>query len=399
MSFTNRELPILLNGTTLNQYVSEREDEGDLVIVVIDDYWDDVKSDINALDPISASLANLRFYACQWAETRAIGFFALFEDEAELDIVLQSIQTWIKGFTHCRVRFLVDVMFRGLTREPTDYIVEKLKKSHCIPADCIAYLTQGGSQSGLIFGKQDETNKVRESGTYSSKFMAFLGIKMHEDESIDKVIKLYTQTWETIGWEHDHFDNKDSKQLQVLAKWLGICVDSASARCLMIWLEVRLGEGRLRTIDGNVLKAVLKELHIPLSSKHPIPAERFTMPCSPFLPFLVSLRSFLLCWKKQNDPVREIQLICGDEEYRFRLMMNLEDAKKFETRFCETLDKYGKDSSGENTSTQLLRYLIYCKTDGLMHNRDDIQQLFTDGTEKPVFERVEITSKYIDLIW
>lgn len=401
---------------------------GNLVIVVIDDEFDYADNCPRTLHDSSLEVFPLlRTHVTNWDDTRAIGFFDFTIGEEDVAEDLKYIQKWINEIKddNTQVYFLVDVRVGppGGGTVASDPYIKKLTKLY--PADQIAYLTKSpyGHEDleHLIFQKGDVANHAINHGELSPKFMSFLGI-LHEDDIINEAILFYAKAWnegwDPEGWIHDELQNKCSDHLRALADWLKIDVNDLcdwqggqSAKSLMIWVPTKSNNslwGTHRPIQGKVLKAAMEKLKIPLSETAPIPEEPIDMPRTPCLPFLISLRSFLLCCKKHDKPVpvKEVEFSLNDKYCRFRLILkkSLEDPDRLKNRYCNIKSKHGKRDPGEHPLAKSLVKLTYCITDGLEDMGRDYMRLFTDGaeiegTETSVVEVGEITETYIDLIW
>ena len=421
MSFRDKKLP---QGFT-SHYVYERG-TGNRVIVVIDDECGEAMkdpSDVNFLH--QRVLPLLRKYACQTSYIRAIGFFRLFSDESSADDTLAIIRDWVAEVTDSstQVYFLLDVLYGENPALAAPHIVKKLTiPPYSYPRDHIAYLTQGAPPIGLpevydTFLKVFEAEHLENHEVFSPKLMSFLGIDLHENELINGAIQFYANPWEARwpgeGWAHDELQNKCSDHLRALADWLKIDVndlcdwqEGQSAKSLMIWVPTKSNDslwGTRRRIQGEVLKAAMEKLKIPVSKTAPIPEESIKMPCTPCLPFLISLRSFLSSCEKHEKPVpvKEIQFRQDDKHCGFRLILkkSLEDPDGLKNRYCNIKSKPGKHPLGEHPLAKALVELTYCITDGLEDVGRYYMRLFTEGTERSVIEVKEINEDYIELIW
>ena len=423
----------------VRHHVWERQPpDGNLVIVVIDDECEEArKKSSDLLDPQKAILPLLRETACQWQETRAIGFFALMENRAGADIVIDRISEWLNGIIDpsTQVYFLVDLVYHGqgydrITEVP-NHTIKRLKTRY--PKEHIAYLSRAAAQRANVededeptilfpgyraFQKAQQAIYIQQHGKFRSDLMSFLGKGRHEDELITDAIQFYAKPWEENwageGWEHDSLEEPDSHQLRALTEWLNVPVDELifdltdktdSAKSLMIWNEDDLWEKEnppwkardRRRIKGKVLNAALKKLEIPLAS--PIPDESsITMPCVPCFPFLVSLRSFLWRCQKEEDEIA-VDKMCffqlgGNPQVNiFRLVLPLKDPFMLTKKFFGI----GEERAGAFTSA--LRDVPHCRTDKLMGAEGEgYIRLFKDGTELPVVA-VEIAPNQINLIW
>ena len=427
--FTHEELP--KDGFSKTPQVWYRG-SGDFVIVVIDDECNGAKRDSHSAESDIKILCLLREEACKLPDTRAIGFFPLEKNWNTANQVLDLISEWLTQNTckDTRIYFLVDALCGyGVDATHETSLQTACQLATTYNCNHIAYLTRGADdqleavlKDYRHFKKGDEIVHLQR-GNFSPELMPFFGMGLHDDKIIDDAIQFYAKPWATLGklgcshrkptgwyslgWCHDCLEKKDSKQPKALAKWLSkvsscdLCdwEEGESAKCLMIWIGCKLWERNLRRIQGNVLKVALEKFEIPLSATCSIPDEPITMPCTPCFPFLVSLRSFLLRCKEKKPEVSEVQFIQENHDYIFRLMMKFRDHTQFEHRFRETLCTDGKEFSAVHTFTRSLRYLIHCKTEELESDYGrEYMRLFTDGTEKPVFQ-VEIASDHIDLIW
>ena len=183
----------------VRHHVWERQPpDGNLVIVVIDDECEEArKKSSDLLDPQKAILPLLRETACQWQETRAIGFFALMENRAGADIVINRISEWLNEITdpNTQVYFLVDFVYHGqrhdrITEVP-NHTIERLNTWY--PKEHIAYLTRAAAQGSNVenedeptilledykaFQKAPQVYYIREkqNGKFRPDLMTFLGI-------------------------------------------------------------------------------------------------------------------------------------------------------------------------------------------------------------------------------
>ena len=415
------QMPELLGGDDTGYYQVWSRNQGDLVIIVIDDHCHYCCRPSDTVKAQYGIFPKLREQALTLPDTRAIGFFPLAENREGADKVLKYIQNCLDGIItpDTRVYFLIDIM----SGNPESEVAYQRTKSQLIqkgyPQDHIINLTMSGGVNETLDPMRDivkvnEFLHIRDNEAFSEQLHSFLGLGLHKDPSIDDAIQFYAKPWQAnwkkVGWDHDELETKYSDHLKALAVWLEDSItaddlyswdDGESAKSLMIWLGSELWSDNLRSIQGEVLKAVLEKLNIPLSETCPIPDEIIPMPCTPCFPFLVSLRSFLLCCEEQTPMVSEIRFIQGDDKYIFRLMMKcrFRDHTQFENRFRETLCKYGKKTLDEHPFTSSLRFLIHCKVYGLPNNIGrEYMRLFTDGTQEPIVE-VKIDSNHIDLIW
>ena len=213
MDFVHKELSITLSDGDDSNLVWEQK-LGDLVIIVLDDYWDYVLGNPEAPSPHTAVLTQLRLRACESPKTRAIGFFVLPGNRKDADKVLLSIQNWIKDITipkhDIRVCFLVDALYGAPgheTVDPSTYIIGKLAN---LPlTHSIAYLTQAGEgAAGLlpgypIFSKADQANYARQHNMFSPELMSFLGLHKHEDEIINDAVEIAEKQLPTVD-THSH---------------------------------------------------------------------------------------------------------------------------------------------------------------------------------------------------
>ena len=423
MNFKYDTIPIpvsMENGKECSDAYVWSRDSGNLVIVVIDDDWGWCRHSSSKVPSRKEIYPLLKEGACALPELQAIGFFPLAAGTDAAHKVLKYIQNWLHKIRkqETSIYFLVDV--RSTNDSMPKFDPEIAYESTIKWLEKARYpfrnLTWSGSVNHPLnpqidFQKGPEAEFIKNNcKKFSPKLMKFLGIGLHKDKIIDDAIQFYAKPWaarwDPEGWYHDELEKKCSDHSRALAGWLGIDFnnlcnweDGQSAKSLMIWVGSGLW-GSDRPIQGNVLKAAMKKLEIPLSETSPISDEALIdMPCTPCLPFLVSLRNFLLCCKEKGAPVSEIRFIQNAENYTFRLMMELDNPEKFEKRFRETHCKHKKSPPVEHTFTRPLIYLIYCMTEGLPKNmRRDYIPLFTAGKEEQVV-KVEVTSDCINLIW
>ena len=416
----------------IRHHVWQREPlAGNLVIVVIDDECEAARRDSSRiLDPQIAILPLLRETTCQWQETRAIGFFALMENIAGADIVIDRISEWLNGIIdhNTQVYFLVDLVYHGqgynrITEVP-NHTINRLKTWY--PKEHIAYLTRAAAQRANVenedepaillpgykaFQKAHQAIYIQQHGKFHPDLRSFFGKGRHEDAIIADAIQLYAtpwaENWAEDGWHHDRLQETDSAQSKALAEWLGDSISISelhesphqgeSAKSLMIWKEEYLWEeppwegGIRRPIQGNVLNAALKKFGIRLSVPN---EEAITMPCVPCFPFLVSLRNFLWFCEKEEDradieKIRFSKWGKNPQIYMISLMLPLKDSARLARKF------FGIERQG--TFTNALKDVTYCRTDGLMGD-GDYMRLFKNGTELPVVA-VEIVPNQINLIW
>ena len=429
LKYEEIQIPVRMGEDPCNcGHVWER-DSGNLVIVVIDDFWDNCLACSEEVDVTHRIFPLLKKYAFTLPDTHAIGFFPLAADEEGADKVLEYIQKWLEdiGTEDTRVYFLVDVMSGNPDNPELAYRCTKDRLECLYEPEHVRNLTGAGGTGKILdpdtdFVKSIEAAHIQRNKKFSPKFMKFLGIGLHEDLIIDAAIQFYGKAWETNwnpqGWAHDYLEgrNRDSPHLQALAEWLGdpVSIDdlvsnetdqTESAKSLMIWDEEDLWGSEnppwsvrdRRPIKGKVLNAVLRKLGIPLSETHPIPDERLiTMPCVPCFPFLVSLRGFL--WRCEEEEKKiSVSEMCffqlgeNPQVNIFRLVLPLRDPAMLAKKFFGI----GEERAGAFTNS--LRDLTCCKTDGLTGHGDYIP-LFGNGTESPVVA-VEIAPGQINLIW
>ena len=391
-------------------------DSGNRVIVVIDDEWDWCRHPWSEVPRRKIIYPLLKEGACALSDIQAIGFFPLAADKSDAHKVLEEIKKWLDGIKkrEFRVYFLVDVISdhsRVINSHLSEFNPEIAYQStiawlekNGYPLERIRNLTYSGGDVEVLdpntdFQKMPEALYIRDHcKKFSPRFMEFLGIGLHKDEIIDNAIQFYAKAWNEDwrpkGWDHNALEKECSDHSKALADWLGIDVndlcnweDGESAKALMIWVGRPDLWGSRRTIQGNVLKAAMKKLEIPLSETSFPDETLINMPCTPCFPFLVSLRSFLLRCEEKGAPVKEIQFIQNKKKCIFRLMMNLDNPEEFENRFRETFREHGKKPPNEHTFTRSLIYLVYCMTEGLPNDMGrDYIRLFTDGTENPVVQ-------------
>ena len=416
---------LVIKGGRASHHVWQRDPlAGNRVIVVIDDECGVARQNSkDVLDPQLSILPLLRETACQWQETRAIGFFRLMGTKDGADKVLKLVDEWLEDITdsNTQIYFLVDLLYGQGIAVAANYTIEKLTTSY--PEERIAYLTRAAAFATLLSGykafqKAQQAEYIIQHGKFRSDLMSFLGKGRHEDGSINEAMRFYATPWDAgwkeEGWEHDSLEEPNSHQLQALTEWLNVPVDELifnradktdSAKSLMIWHEDDLWEKEnppwkardRRRIKGKVLNAVLKKLAIPLAS--PIPDESsITMPCVPCFPFLVSLRSFLWRCQKEEDEIA-VDKMCffqlGEDPQVniFRLVLPLKDPFMLTKKFFGI----GEERAGAFTSA--LRDVPHCRTDKLMGEEGkDYISLFKDGTELPVVA-VEIAPNQINFIW
>ena len=394
-----------------------RRDSGDFVVVVIDDECRAAPRESEKTAPDFIVLPLFREYAEAHSQIQAIGFFPLAKDKSQARIVLEHIIDWINSFgDNPQVYFLIDVIFGygdDTTVEAAPYTIKRLRRCGFQPTR-IAYFTRAGVPNNEMEGeyniisKADVASFIQNNKQFSFALRLFFRM-LHDDDVINDAIQLYAKAWEARwdpeSWHHNALEKECSDHSKALADWLGIDVndlcnweDGESAKALMIWVGPDLWGSR-RTIQGNVLKAAMKKLEIPLSETSFPDETLINMPCTPCFPFLVSLRSFLLRCAGEDATVSEIKFIQEDDKCTLRLMINLKDPEEFENRFRETFCEYKESPRQEHTFTRTLIYLIYCKIEGIPNDTNrDYLSLFTKGTEEPVVE-VTIEKDYIDLIW
>ena len=345
-------------------------------------------------------------------------FSPLGEDEEDAREVLCYIQQWLGEVIDpdTRVYFLVDAIYgerRDSTIKGARCTLDELTNRYCYPKNHIALLSIASDRQlshwEHRFEKTEENRNIQDYGVLSPKLLSFLGLKWHEDETINDAIQFYAMAWETRwqpkGWEHNALQDNCSDHLRALADWLvGVSIDTLyyspdegqSAKSLMMWEGATLWESR-RSIQGKVLNAALEKLRIPLSKTSPIPDSKFINPPKcPCFPFLVSLRSFLWHCEKENNPVpvSEIGFFQhgeGAQVNTLRINLKLNNSERLERKFL------GRERRG--TFTNSLEDLTHCRTAKLMDGKGrDYMRLFTEGTEHPVVE-VKITPNHIDLSW
>ena len=419
MCFEYNKITIeLQDGLRKSSHVWSRN-SGYLVIVVIDDECNAASKPPDYVSTDVKIFPLLCEHARELSETRAIGFFPLAKDEVGADKVLKFVQEWLGNVgKSIKVRFLVDIGGPEDTEVAAPYTVEQLlKPPFSYSRNQIAYFTKSGGHTIRPtiedFIKANEAVYI-EAGQFSSKLMSFFGIGMHEDQIINDTLQFYAKAWEVgwkkNGWDHDELEKKDSVHLETLADWLGDSIsvddlydweDGESAKSLMIWVG-RHHWGDARPIQGKVLKAVMEKLKTPLSETVPVPEEPINMPCTPCLPFLISLRSFLLCCEEFETPVSKIRFFQNDEHCNFRLILQkpLRNLDRLKNRYYKMKKEDVKSLRYEHPLTRSLIELTYCITNGLPKDTGrDYMHLFTEGTGKPFVEVKEIAKDYIDLLW
>ena len=423
MSFKYEEIEIsvLLDSNkkesiTSPSHVWYRE-SGDCVIVVIDDLWHYCKQPPELILPPDTILPLLKKAVCLLPDIRAIGYFPLAGDKAGVHTVMERIEEWLNKIktSETRIYFLVDIQ-SAMGDEASCLLTKKWLKKNGYPPEQTRFLSRGGTYTITLkdtdFSKLDEYNHIRSDTGISPKLKEFLGIKLHKDEIISEAIKFYIQAWEASwtvkGWDHNKLETQGSVHLEALADWLGDSInvsdlynwlEGESAKSLVIWLGGDPLWDTRRRIQGKVLKAAMENLEIPLSKTNAIPAEPIKMPCTPCLPFLISLRSFLLCAGEQGAPVSEVEFFQNEGHCRFRLILeqDLRDPEGLKSRYYE-VSKCAKPLPRRHPLARSLVELTYCITDGLEDMGRDYMRLFTEGTETPVVEVKEIAKGYIDLI-
>lgn len=440
MSFKYKEIEVsvLLDSGNMKSvtdfsYVWSRQ-SGDCVIVVIDDEWDCCMLSLEALEPINHIFPRLKEAACTLPDIRAIGFFPLAGDKKDVYRVLECIEKWLSEIKtpETRIYFLVDV-FSAMKNDNACISTKEWLNNKGYPPEQIRHLTRAGGITDTLvldrkrdFVKIDEADDIRDHNGFSLKLKEFLGIKLHEDEIISEAIKFYTKAWEASwtvkGWDHYELETLGSVHLEALADWLGDSINvgdlydwesGQSAKSLMIWVPTEDNDslwGDHRPIQGKVLKAAMEKLRIPLSEDSPIPEKAIDMPCTPCLPFLISLRSFLLCCKNHEKPVpvKEVQFRRDDKHCSFHLILEdpLDNPGNLKEMYRDIKAKDHENPPGEHPLAKSLIELTYCITNGLPKNMGrGYIRLFTEGakinkdSDASVVEVGEITKDCIELIW
>lgn len=174
-----------------------------------------------------------------------------------------------------------------------------------------------------------------DRGTWDHRHIAKVAIALrpfHEDPVLNDAIVFAVSPPKGDGhWMHDPLVEGESHNI-LLANWLALKeVDGESCKALLLgkcakdpWAVCRPVRPA-RTIDVSVLKAVCKKLSIVLDisafrARDPIP-----VPCSPLLPFVMSLRAMLfqmsIC-EKYHAP-KSVILEKNGSRYFIRLPLEL----------------------------------------------------------------------------
>ena len=388
---------------------SRNSDDGDIVIVVIDDDCEQANENPEDLDTrVAMSLPLLRQCACNLQDVLAIGFFPLIGQQPGINEILDEIEKWLAKFPSSRpypqVYFLVDVYNRDRELAGTK-MKEELKKIYD-SEDRIEYFSQaGGGQArnlDIKFDKGTHATYMQDHQALHPDLLEFIGITndLHQDEIINDAIQFYAKPWEenwdSNSWHHDWLQPRNSqltKHLEELASWLDVSgndlvynssTKTDSAKNLMIWDDEKLWEGLPwmardhRRIQGNVLNAVLKKFKI-IEDNLFQDDESIIMPCVPCFPFLVSLKGFLWCCEEEGTPVRKIQFFKLGEKPQaniLRLILPLKDsAKHFVASF--------RGVKRQGATVKSLTNLTYSRTDKLKGN-ETYMQLFIKGADFPV---------------
>ena len=163
-----------------------------LLLVVIDDQCGLARANSDEVRILQeAILPLLREHACNWAETKAIGFFRLMAMPDDADKVLECMQDWLNEVTDSssEVRFLVDALYGRGVYLGTKRIITQLTNPDPgsdlgpYPKKDIAYLTKGTIATILkelprgyeIFLKGNEAKSAQDDGKLSPETYVIFG--------------------------------------------------------------------------------------------------------------------------------------------------------------------------------------------------------------------------------
>ena len=152
---------LVIKGGRASHHVWQRDPlAGNRVIVVIDDECGVARQNSkDILDPQLSILPLLRETACQWQETRAIGFFRLMGTKDGADKVLKLIDEWLEGITdsNTQIYFLVDLLYGQGIAVAANHMIEKLTSSYSHSEERIAYLTRAAARKSDVENEDEST--------------------------------------------------------------------------------------------------------------------------------------------------------------------------------------------------------------------------------------------------
>ncbi len=151
------------------------------------------------------------------------------------------------------------------------------------------------------------------------------------------------------------------------------------------------------------MKAVCSKLELPLSSfiSHD---NWIRVPCEPFLPFLVSLRSLYAHMEREGRSPEEITLEKNSSSRGqfdvYILSLKLKDNGRNDP--WGLADKYySNEKKGQNTTTKHLKALVSCQTlnfSKVIDNTKKYIRCFQDGTKRPVVS-IYFAPYYVHIVW
>jgi len=190
-----------------------------------------------------------------------------------------------------------------------------------IPKNRVIIATRYHGDEDMIKSTVGLDNKYtfRSKENIANKLVNWIAsIRRHDNAHIAQALQMYSAPWERDWspgcWHHDSLQVQDSNHIQYLAEWLNLPVEEitrergSSAKALVAWPHQNdrscapefqgfiIGEDppyrNTRLLKGTVFNATLRRLGF---SEYSLQNEIwYPVPCQPFLPFLVSLKSFLL---------------------------------------------------------------------------------------------------------
>ena len=328
--------------------------------------------------------------------------------------------------------YLVDINYTG-KKDDGEFYGINLISNHNLSHDRFRFLTgvsatreeaeirfsmESGHPVDLVINKRLQLFKPRFEHWLNS-------ILIHPESKVFNTMNFYASPWNEKKhfWYHDDLQNSNGVVISRITNWLTIEPEELtkdkgeSAKSLFLWHGDPQSQNlwgswseiyeyrRERHLQGKILKKVCKKLGINIILGDSIAGENWMrMPCTPCLPFLVSLKSFLWFLEiKDQRPIEALKLnkFEGDNADAYVLSLKLQDINKNDPWGLTEYFYSTNQKDTEHTTTKHLKSLTRCQTIGLSDKKNDEQpcmRLFREGTPKPVVS-VEFAPYHIHLMW
>ncbi len=342
----------------------------------------------------------------------------------------------VTSFAHChqhidefnaeKTLFLIDI--ENLYAENSElYGYEFVKKTQ-IPRQRLKYYTRNRATMGrarqLYFPDISDRDYITPDTDTKRLEQWIDSFLIHYDPLVSLAIEFYSKPWvENWGYEWKHgpiqdLNKKCLSEFKEFAPALDLSIDDLSAdnsesvKSLLMWRgngdpfaewDVAYPHQNSRKLQIKVLKAVCNKLQIPLTSY--ISEDKWIrVPCEPFLPFLVSLRSLYSHMEREGRPPEKITLdkisssAGGFDVY----MLSIELKDNSSNDPWGLADGfYSHERQGQNTTTRHLRALVSCRTLDISPGIDitkNYLRFFKNGTKRPVVS-IYFGPYYIHIVW